>query len=105
VAVIVRDTEAVLEGDFVDVDDLVTDAEPDIVSVLKRERVPVGVDDTVLVAEDVDERDGVALCVFEDDDDPVRVCEAPFVGDSEADDEAENEGAADALGLGELDPV
>ncbi len=34
VAVIVRDTEAVLEGDFVDVDDFVTDAELDKVSVL-----------------------------------------------------------------------
>jgi hypothetical protein len=30
----VRDTEAVLEGDFVDVDDFVTDAELDKVSVL-----------------------------------------------------------------------
>ena len=67
--------------------------------------MPVGVDETVLVADDVDERDGVALCVLDDDDDPVRVCEAPFVGDSEADDDAENEGAADVLGLADLDPV
>lgn len=35
--------------------------------------MPVGVDETVLVADDVDERDGVALWVLEDDDDPVRV--------------------------------